>query len=86
MAISDVAMFAHLSETDVEALGREFDAIRHDIEESRGDDDAAYIARIISIQRQLMVGARLTLFASAFPPAWLAGTAMLAAGKILENM
>src|ERR1035437_520428 len=86
MAISDVATFAHLSETDVEALGREFDAIRRDIEESRGADDAAYISRIISIQRRLMVAARLTLFASSFPPAWVAGTAMLAAGKILENM
>ena len=86
MAISDVATFAHLSEADVEALGREFDAIRQDIEESRGADDAAYIGRIISAQRRLMVAARLTLFASGFPPAWVAGTTMLAAGKILENM
>ena len=30
--------------------------------------------------------ARVTLFASSFPPAWLAGTAMLSVGKILENM
>ena len=86
MAISDVATFAHLSDADVEALGREFDAIRQDIEESRGTEDAAYIGRIISIQRRLMVAGRLTLFASAFPPAWVAGTTMLAAGKILENM
>jgi fatty acid desaturase len=86
MAISDVVTFAHLSEADVEALGREFDAIRQDIEESRGAEDAAYIGRIISAQRRLMVAARLTLFASAFPPAWVAGTTMLAAGKILENM
>src|SRR6202453_4661352 len=86
MAISDVTTFAHLSDADVEALGREFDAIRQDIEESRGERDAAYITRIISIQRQLMVASRLTLFASCFPPAWVAGTAMLAAGKILENM
>jgi NADPH-dependent stearoyl-CoA 9-desaturase len=86
MAISDVATFAHLSDADVEALGREFDAIRRDIEESRGESDAAYIARIISIQRQLMVAGRLTLFASSFPPAWIVGTTMLAVGKILENM
>jgi fatty acid desaturase len=86
MAISDVAEFAHLSDADVESLGREFDAIRQDIEESRGGSDAAYIARIITIQRQLMVAGRLTLFASSFPPAWFAGTALLAVGKILENM
>jgi len=83
MAISDVAEFAHLSDADVESLGREFDAIRQDIEESRGGSDAAYIARIITIQRQLMVAGRLTLFASSFPPAWFAGTALLAVGKIL---
>ncbi|HEX3567762.1 MAG TPA: acyl-CoA desaturase, partial [Acidimicrobiales bacterium] len=86
MAISDVGTFAHLSDADVAALGREFDAIRRDVEEARGADDAAYIGRIISAQRRLMVAARLSLFASAFPPAWMAGTAMLAAGKILENM
>jgi linoleoyl-CoA desaturase len=86
MAISDVATFAHLSDADVEALGRELDVIRGDIEQSRGAADAAYIERIIAIQRQLVVAARLTLFASSFPPAWVAGTAMLAAGKILENM
>ena len=81
MAISDVAAFAHLSEADVEALGQEFDAIRQDINESLGADDAAYIGRIISAQRRLMVAARLTLFASAFPPAWFAGTAMLATAR-----
>ena len=86
MAISDVSTFVHLTDADVEALGREFDAIRRDIEEARGADDAAYIARVISTQRRLMVAARLTLVASGFPPAWVAGTAMLAVGKILENM
>jgi fatty acid desaturase len=86
MAISDVATFAHLSPEDVEALGAEFDAIRRDIEAARGEKDAAYIRKMIYIQRRLVVAARVTLFASAFPPAWVAGTAMLATGKILENM
>jgi linoleoyl-CoA desaturase len=86
MAISDVASFAHLSESDVEALGREFDEIRRDIEEARGDKDAAYIRRLIYIQRRLMVAGRLTLFASMYPPAWVLGTGFLAIGKILENM
>jgi NADPH-dependent stearoyl-CoA 9-desaturase len=86
MAITDVASFAHLTAEDVEALGREFDEIRRDIEEARGEKDAAYIRRMIYIQRRLVVAARISLFASSFPPAWAAGTAMLAAGKILENM
>jgi linoleoyl-CoA desaturase len=86
MAISDVKEFAHLTEADVEALGEEFDAIRRDIEESLGAKDAAYIRRLIYIQRRLAVAGRVTLFASALPPAWIAGTAMLATAKILENM
>jgi NADPH-dependent stearoyl-CoA 9-desaturase len=86
MAITDAKEFAHLSEADVEALGREFDAIRRDIEEVRGEQDAAYIRRLIYIQRRLVVGGRVVLFASAFPPAWALGTTLLATGKILENM
>ncbi len=86
MAISDVASFAHLTPEQVEDLGREFDQIRRDVEASRGEKDAAYIRRLIGIHRKLVVGGRVTLFASAFPPAWVAGTALLAAGKILENM
>lgn len=86
MAIADVGVFAHLSEDEVEAFGRELDAIRSDIEAARGATDAAYIRRMIDIQRRLMVAGRVTLFASSFPPAWLAGTALLSVGKILENM
>jgi linoleoyl-CoA desaturase len=86
MAISDVASFAHLTSEQVEELGREFDQIRRDVEASRGEHDAAYIRRMIGIHRKLVVGGRVALFASSFPPAWIAGTALLAAGKILENM
>jgi hypothetical protein len=53
MAISDVAQYAHLSESDVEALGAGLDTIRRDIEESRGAHDAAYIRRTIAFQRTL---------------------------------
>jgi linoleoyl-CoA desaturase len=86
VAISDVRQYAHLTEADVEALGREFDAIRRDIEESLGAKDAAYIRLVISGQRRLAVAGRVVLFASSFPPAWLLGTALLSAAKILENM
>ena len=86
MAISDVKDFAHLSEADVAELGREFDTIRAEIEESLGPDDAAYIHWIIKLQRRLVVASRVTLFASPLPPAWVAGTLMLGLSKILENM
>ena len=86
MAISDIREYAHLSEADIDALGQAFDQIRKDVEGSLGAADAAYIHRMISTQRKLAVAGRITLFASPFPPAWLAGTALLSAAKILENM
>ena len=64
MAITDAAQYAHLSETDMEALGAELDAIRRDIEESRGANDATYIRRTIAFQRTLEAGARLLIPAS----------------------
>ncbi|HEY2193247.1 MAG TPA: acyl-CoA desaturase [Actinomycetospora sp.] len=86
MAIRDVKEFAHLSQEDVEALGREFDQIRSDIEESRGDSDAAYIRRLITVQRRLNVAARVAMFGSNRKALWAAGVAMLSVAKILENM
>ncbi|MEO5654120.1 MAG: acyl-CoA desaturase, partial [Marmoricola sp.] len=86
MAIADVKEYTHLSPEEVEEFGRELDAIRADIEESRGADDAAYINRMITIQRRLLVAGRLTLFASKYKPAFFAGAAMVGVAKILENM
>jgi linoleoyl-CoA desaturase len=91
MAISDVKEYTHLSEEEVEQLGRELDAIRVEIEESRGDSDAAYINRLIRIQRGLAVAGRITLllgtqFKETRKPAWAAGAALLGVHKILENM
>ena len=51
-----------------------------------GERDATYIRRIIKAQRGLEVGGRALLFGGIFPPFWLAGTAMLALSKILDNM
>ena len=86
MAVTDIKEFAHLTEADVEAIGLELDQLRRDIEESRGESDAAYIKNAIKLQRGLAVGGRVALFASAFPPAWVAGTTMLGLAKIIENM
>ena len=86
MAISDVKEYTHLSDEQVEELGRELDELRARIEESRGAADAAYINRMITIQRSLAAAGRITLFASKWKPAFFAGTAMLGLAKILENM
>ncbi|MCC5948171.1 MAG: acyl-CoA desaturase [Nitriliruptoraceae bacterium] len=77
---------AHLSEADIEQLGRELDAIRTRVMDSRGADDAAYIRKVIEVQRSMELVSRLVLLASLFPPAWLAGTVGLSVAKILENM
>ena len=69
-----------------ENFGRELDAIRERVVADLGDRDATYIRRVIKAQRALEVGGRALLFAGILPPAWLAGTAMLAASKILDNM
>ncbi|MGC4934524.1 fatty acid desaturase family protein [Gordonia sp. DT30] len=86
MAITDIDQYAHLTDADVEALGAELDAIRRDIEESRGDADARYIKRTIAFQRGLAAAGRVTLMFSNRKPAWFAGTAMLGLAKIIENM
>ncbi len=86
MAISDVKEYAHLTPEDVEAIGIELDAIRREIEASRGQRDARYIRNVIRLQRALEISGRAVLFASFLPPAWLAGVALLSTAKIIENM
>jgi linoleoyl-CoA desaturase len=77
---------AHLTAEDIEEIGQRLDAIRADIVAARGASDAAYIRKVISVQRKLELGSRAVLLASLFPPAWLIGTAGLSVAKILENM
>ncbi|UGU31141.1 fatty acid desaturase [Mycolicibacterium smegmatis] len=86
MAVTDVPAFAHLTEADIENLGIELDAIRQDIEDSRGERDARYIRRTIAVQRSLDIAGRLMLTASKRRSAWWAGTATLGVAKIIENM
>jgi len=75
-----------LTPEQVEELGRELQALHDEVYADLNDTDAAYIRRIIKIQRTLAAGSRATLVASRFWPAWLLGTAGLGTAKILENM
>ncbi len=86
MAIADIAAYAHLSEDDVESLGRELDAIRCDIEESLGQRDAAYIRNTIRFQRALDLASRLVLITGRSKAAWVLGTVALGLAKSVENM
>ena len=86
MAITHVAVFAHLTDADIENLGVELDAIRLDIEDSRGERDARYIRATITAQRALEVAGRVMLAASSRRSGWWAGTVTLGLAKIIENM
>ena len=77
---------AHLSPDDIEDIGRRLDAIRAEVIAARGASDAAYIRKVIAVQRTLEMASRALLLGSRYRPAWLAGTAGLAVAKILENM
>jgi linoleoyl-CoA desaturase len=77
---------AHLTPEDVEQIGYELDRIRQDVIDSRGERDAAYIRRVVTVQRRLELGSRAVLLFSALPPAWVLGTVGLSVAKILENM
>ena len=86
MAITDVTEYAHLNSVEVEALAAELDAIRRDIEDSRGANDRTYIQRAIAAQRCLDLAARLVLAGSRTRAGWVLGTLALAAAKSIENM
>ncbi|WAC89569.1 fatty acid desaturase family protein [Mycobacterium sp. Aquia_213] len=86
MAVSDLEVFAHLTEADIESLAVELDAIRRAVEDSRGERDARYIRRTIAAQRALEVTGRVLLAAGSRRSAWCAGVLALSAAKIIENM
>ena len=76
----------HLSTADVEAIGRELETIRQSVLDDRGARDAAYIRRVIDVQRKLEMGGRVLLLGSRYKSAWVLGTACLAVAKVLDNM
>ena len=76
----------HLTDEQIDELGRELDALRAEVVASLGESDARYIHKVIKTQRALDATARALLLFAKFPPAWVAGTAALSLAKILENM
>jgi fatty acid desaturase len=86
MAITDVAKYAHLSVADLEAFAADLQAIRLDVEDSRGAKDRAYVRRTIAFQRGLDTASRLVIGLSKGKVGWVLGTTALAVAKIIENM
>ncbi len=77
---------AHLTADEIEQIGQELDELRQRILDSLGERDAAYIRRVIDVQRKLELGSRALLLAGKYPPAWILGTIGLSVAKILDNM
>jgi NADPH-dependent stearoyl-CoA 9-desaturase len=77
---------SRLTPEQIEALGREFDAIHDEVFAELGDRDARYIRSTIKLHRELVLAARAMLAGSRYKPLWLGGTATLSVAKILENM
>ncbi|MFM9032695.1 MAG: fatty acid desaturase family protein [Mycobacterium sp.] len=72
-----------LTPAQLEAFGRELDAIREQVVADLGQADVDYIRRVIKAQRAMEVAGRAIVW---FPLTWLPGTALLAVSKILDNM
>ncbi len=79
-------MHDHLTQEQIEQLGRELDELRARIVADLGERDADYIRNIIRTQRGLELAGRALLELGFLPPAWIAGTAALSLSKILDNM
>jgi linoleoyl-CoA desaturase len=75
-----------LTAEEVELLGRELDGIREDVLRTRGERDAAYIRRVVKVQRLLELGGRAVLLAGRNKVAWVVGTLALTGAKVLDNM
>jgi len=75
-----------LTPAQLEAFGKELDAVRARVVADLGERDAEYINKVIRTQRGLEVAGRALLFFGFLPPAWIGGTAALSLSKILDNM
>jgi fatty acid desaturase len=75
-----------LSEEQIAELGKLFDELHEQVKNDLGQRDADYIRGVIGLQRRLALEGRAALVPARFKGAWLAGTALLSAAKILENM
>ena len=75
-----------LTQSQLDALARELDAIKQEVLDDIGEKDAKYIRRVYSTVRYSSIAGRACLFAGWFPPAWLLGTGLLGFSKIMENM
>jgi len=77
---------ARLTDEQIQALAREFDAVHDEVFAELGDRDRRYIQSMIEMHRRLAVMGRILIWAGKYRPAQVVGTAALSLAKILENM
>ena len=75
-----------LTAAEIEAFGAEVDAIKKRHLADVGEKDANYIRKVEKAVRYTEIAGRGLLMAGIFPPAFIAGTALLGVSKILDNM
>ena len=73
-----------LTQTQLDELASELDAIKQEELDDLGEKDAKYIRRVYSTVRYSSMAGRALLFAGWFPPAWILGTGLLSFSKIME--
>ena len=84
---SEVSKSKHLNAAQIEQFGQQVDAIRREIMESIGEQDAQYIYKIRNFVRYSEIASRgMLMFGGWIPPVWLFGTGLLGLSKIVENM
>ncbi len=72
-----------LTPEQLESFGAELDEIRQRVVAKLGDEDAAYIRKVVKAQRGFEIAGRALFY---LPPAWPLAVASLSVSKILDNM
>ncbi|WP_109508313.1 fatty acid desaturase family protein [Nocardioides speluncae] len=72
-----------LTADELEQFGAEMDAIRQRIIADLGEDDAAYIRKVVQTKNRFEIAGRALFY---LPPAWPFAVAALSVSKILDNM
>jgi fatty acid desaturase len=75
-----------LTPEQLDALGRDLEAIRRQVLAELGEPDAAHIRRMMRLQGCLELAGRGLLYLGFLPPAWLAAVACLTTASLLNTL
>ncbi|HWU22223.1 MAG TPA: acyl-CoA desaturase [Nocardioides sp.] len=81
---TDETLYHGLTMAQLDAFGAELDAIRQRVISDLGEEDAAYIRKIVKAQRRFEVAGRALFYLPVV--GWLPAVACLSISKIIDNM